>query len=183
MTERMTGFFDGMDFTGFWNDHPYYAKNYTEPAPSDELIADIEAELGFRLPVARIRNGGGVARDAFPMTVPTNWADDHVRVTGIYAIGRTRMWSLLGDLGSTFHRDEWGYPSWGVSFASTPTAGHEQFMLDYRDCGAQGEPSVVYVDQEADYKVTPVAPDFASFIRGLVDPQPYDEALEAEFSD
>lgn len=40
--------------------------------------------------------------------------------------------------------------------------------LDYRDCGPTGEPRVVHIDQELDYKVTLVAPDFESFIRGLV---------------
>ncbi|MDT5078145.1 MAG: hypothetical protein QOJ80_2782 [Mycobacterium sp.] len=33
---------------------------------------------------------------------------------------------------------------------------------------------MVYVDEEADYRIASVAPDFASFIRGLVDPKQYD---------
>jgi hypothetical protein len=41
--------------------------------------------------------------------------------------------------------------------------------LDYRKCGAKGEPQVVHVDQEADYKITFVAENFESFIRGLED--------------
>jgi hypothetical protein len=40
--------------------------------------------------------------------------------------------------------------------------------LDYRDCGVLGEPQVVHVDQEFDYKITFVADNFESFIRGLV---------------
>jgi hypothetical protein len=39
--------------------------------------------------------------------------------------------------------------------------------LDYRDCGPDGEPCVVHVDQEFDYRVTFVASDFEAFIRGL----------------
>jgi hypothetical protein len=61
-----------------------------------------------------------------------------------------------------------GYPPIGVGIANTPTAGHELIMLDYRECGKQGEPRVVLVDQERDYRITFVAPDFATFIRGLV---------------
>jgi hypothetical protein len=47
-----------------------------------------------------------------------------------------------------------------VSIADTPT----MIMLDYRECGRQGEPRVVYVDQEDDYSMT--LPDFATFVQG-----------------
>jgi hypothetical protein len=47
-------------------------------------------------------------------------------------------------------------------------------MLDYRECGPVGEPRIVYVDQEAGYRVTVIAPDFASFVRGLVDEDEFD---------
>lgn len=39
--------------------------------------------------------------------------------------------------------------------------------LDYRQFGPNGEPTVVHLDQELDYKITFVAPDFETFIRGL----------------
>lgn len=155
--------------------------SYVEPAPSDQLIAEIEEELGFRLPaayieLARTRNGGYLERNAFPMDEPTGWAEDHIAVTGLYAIGRTSRYSLAGELGSLFMRDEWGYPDWGIGIADTPTAGHEMIMLDYRESGPEGEPKVVYVDQEDDYSVTEVAPDFATFIRGLVSAEEFDDS-------
>lgn len=43
--------------------------------------------------------------------------------------------------------------------------------LDYR---ASGEPLVVHVDQELDYAVTVVAPDFATFVDGLADRGEFD---------
>jgi hypothetical protein len=46
--------------------------------------------------------------------------------------------------------------------------------LDYRECGSLGEPQVVHVDQEFDYKITFVAKDFEAFVRGLED----DDKLE-----
>ena len=46
--------------------------------------------------------------------------------------------------------------------------------FDYRDCGPYGEPRVVHVDQELNYKISPVADNFEAFIRGLED----DKAFE-----
>lgn len=173
--DRVAGAFDGVDFTGFWDDSEYSEENYTEPAPGASLITEVEQELGFRLPdsfveLAKIHNGGIVTRCCYP-AAPNGWAEDHIQITGLYALGRTSRYSLLGDLGSVLMQEEWGYPDWGIGIADTPTAGHEQIMLDYRDCGQHcenGEPSVVHVDQELDYAVTYLAPDFATFIRGLV---------------
>lgn len=171
------GMLAGIDLEGLWSAAAH--DEYVEPAPSDQLIASIEAEIGYRLPdayiaLARARNGGLLARGAHPTPEPTGWAADHIAVTGIYAIGRTSRYSLGGELGATFMREEWGYPDWGIGIADTPTAGHEQIMLDYRECGPTDEPQVVYVDQEADYQVTVIAPDFASFVRGLVDEDEFD---------
>lgn len=161
------------ELAGLFDDSAYGLEKYTEPAPSDALVAEVEAELGYRLPaayveLARTRNGGTLERNCFPTTDAHVWADDHVAVTGLYAIGRTATWSLLGDLGSPFMQAEWGYPDIGVCFADTPTGGHSEFMFDYRECGPQGEPSVVVVDQENDYRISFIAPDFQTFIRGLV---------------
>ncbi|MFS2125902.1 SMI1/KNR4 family protein [Pseudomonas sp. Pseusp97] len=180
---RTTGAFAGFDLEGFWDDGDYSASRYTEPAPSDELIAQIEAECGYRLPdayveLARLRNGGAVERCCYPMDEPTGWAEDHIAITGLYAIGRTATYSLCGALGSAFMRSEWGYPDIGIAIANTPSAGHEMIMLDYRQCGPQGEPRVVYVDQEADFAITEVAPDFATFIRGLVSEDEFNDDAE-----
>jgi hypothetical protein len=51
-------------------------------------------------------------------------------------------------------------------------------MLDYSACGRNGEPTVIHVDQESDYKITYLAPDFASFINGLISEEEYDESEE-----
>jgi hypothetical protein len=51
-------------------------------------------------------------------------------------------------------------------------------MLDYRQCGKSGEPSVVHVDQESDYEVTPLAENFELFIRGLVNESVFDDSAD-----
>lgn len=166
--------FADFDFGEFWDDSEYALREYVEAPPSDDLIASVEAELGgYRLPaayieLARVHNGGTPRRRAFPTNRPTSWADDHIEITGIAAIGRSKTYSLCGDLGSNFMIEEWGYPRIGVCVADTPSAGHEMVMLDYRTCGRTGQPRVVYVDQEAGFDIAVLAPDFESFIRGLV---------------
>ncbi len=192
---RTTGHFRDVDLEGFWDDpdpaeeardrteRPYaqhQTLTHTESFPTDELVTEIEAELGYRLPdsyveLARIHNGGRVLRPCFPMSEPTCWADDHIQIDCIYAVGRTADHSLCGPLGSTLMRDEWGYPDIGIGIANTPSGGHEQIMLDYSECGPQGEPRVVHVAVDQDDMVTLVAPDFAAFVRGLVSADEFDQ--------
>ena len=46
-------------------------------------------------------------------------------------------------------------------------------FLDYRECGPNGEPKVVHIDQEFDYKITLLAQNFEEFINKLC----YEEEL------
>jgi SMI1/KNR4 family protein SUKH-1 len=138
---------------------------------TDEILRSVEAELGRRLPTAyvnsaRRHNGGRFAHRAHPAPRRTTWADDHVGVTSLAAIGRGRSFSLCGMGGSAFWIEEWGYPDIGVYIADCPSAGHDMIALDYR---TPGEPTVVHVDQEWDYQITVLAPNFEIFVAGLVD--------------
>ena len=158
------------DAQHFWQDSAYDAEAYTEPPPSDELIARVEADLGYRLPafyvaLMRTRNGGVPVNTCFPTTEATGWADDHIAIT---SISYEKLWSLGGDLGSQFMIEEWEYPAIGVVVADCPSAGHDLVMLDYRACGPTGEPRVVHIDQENEYHTTLLAPSFEAFVRGLL---------------
>ena len=160
------------DFSTFWQASDHAASAYTEPWPSDELIARVEADLGYRLPafyvaLMRVRNGGMPHNTRFSTAEATSWADDHIAITAICGIGYEKSISLCGNQGSQFMLEEWGYPAIGVVVADCPSAGHDLVMLDYRACGPQGEPAVVHIDQEDDYRITPLAPDFGAFVRGL----------------
>lgn len=171
--------FEGLDLSNFWDDDDYACKEYVSDVPTDDLIADIEKELGYKLPASYIwlmkqHNGGIPFNTCFPTDVPTSWAEDHVAITGIFGIGREKDYSLCGGLGSQFMIDEWGYPAIGVAICDCPSAGHDMIFLDYRECGPQGEPSVVHVDQECDYEITLLADNFEEFIRGLENEEAYE---------
>ena len=156
------------DLEGLFTDAPA-----REAWPDDELVAEVEAELGYRLPaafvqVSRVVNGGTLRR-----TLTTADDGEEVAVDYLAAIGRSHEDSLLGEFGTAFWIDEWGYPSIGVCVGLTIWGGHQTYWLDYTACGSDGEPRVVEIDQERGYRVRVIAPDFTSFIRGLsLDPPP-----------
>jgi hypothetical protein len=165
----------------FWNPPGDYQDEYVDDPPSEGEVALIEQMLGYTLPKAYVelmrgQNGGLPRKTNHRTREATSWAIDHIAITAIYAIGRKKRYSLCGEFGSQFYINEWGYPPIGVYFADCPSAGHDMVCLDYRKCGPSGEPQVVHVDQELDYKITFVAENFESFVRGLED----DEAIEKE---
>ena len=112
----------------------YALKEYVSDPPSDELIASVEEELGYKLPAAYIwlmkqHNGGIPVNTCYPCDEPTCWAEDHVAITGIFGIGREKSCSLCGELGSQFMIDEWEYPAIGVAICDCPSAGHDMIFL------------------------------------------------------
>ena len=164
--------FHDIDFDIFWEEDDYYTEEYTGTYPGDDLVAEAEQELGYKLPASyielmRVRNGGAPLKTIHATTEPTSWAEDHIAITGIFGLDSKKVSSLCGDNGSAFWIEEWGYPADGVYICDCPSAGHDMILLDYSSCGLQGEPCVVHVDQENDYKKTFLAKDFETFIRGL----------------
>jgi hypothetical protein len=142
----------------------------------------VEARLGYRLPASyitlmRSQNGGIPGPCCFPAD-GLGWAEDHVRISAFKGIGERRLFSLCGELGSRHKIDHWDYPDIGIYFGDSPTAGHQMFALDYRDCGHDGEPAVVFVNQERDYRVTRLADDFETFVRGLLPESVYEDDPE-----
>jgi hypothetical protein len=176
----MSTAFEDFDLTDFWETNEYASKTYISAPPTDKLIASIEQELGYKLPLSYIKlmknqNGGIPKNRAFPTKERTSWAEDHIAVSGILGIGREKTYSLCGELGSQFMIDEWGYPEIGIYFVDCPSAGHDMICLDYRKNGKTNEPQIVHVDQESDYKITFLASNFEEFIKGLVDESIFDE--------
>ncbi|NML22050.1 SMI1/KNR4 family protein [Pseudoflavitalea sp. G-6-1-2] len=161
--------FHNFDFSQFWDDIDYYKEEYTGTYPDDKMIAEAEQELGFKLPASYIelirnRNGGAPVNKCHFSAAPTSWSGDHVAITGIFGIDPEKDSSVYEN---EFWIEEWGYPADGIYICDCPSAGHDMILLDYSQCGPQGEPMVVHVDQENDYQKTFLAPNFESFIRGL----------------
>jgi SMI1-KNR4 cell-wall len=173
--------FADFDVGEFWEPSEYALEQYVGAPPSDEVVAAVERELGYKLPssyveLMRCQNGGIPRRTNHRTKEGTSWAHDHIAIHGIHSIGREKHYSLCGAAGSRFWSEEWRYPPIGVYFADCPSAGHDMVCLDYRACGPTGEPQVVHIDQQRDYKIVFVAENFETFIRGLED----DSAFESE---
>ncbi len=168
----MSHIYGNFDLSGFWKESDYATREYVGEKLTDELLASIEVELGYQLPRAyvelmRVQNGGIPVNVNHRTQEPTSWANDHIAITGIYGINRSKGYSLGGEFGSQFWIDIWEYPPIGVYFCDCPSAGHDMICFDYRSCGSAGEPQVVHVDQEFDFKITFVAETFEQFVRGL----------------
>ena len=180
----MEKIFADFDREQFWKPSEYALKEYVSEPLTDETLADVESELGYKLPASyvelmRFQNGGIPRQTNHRTEEGTSWASDHIAITGIYSIGSEKPCSLCGDFGSQFWVEEWGYPDIGVYFADCPSAGHDMLCLDYQTCGPTGEPQVVHIDQELDYRKVVVAKNFEAFIRGLEDDAAFDdEAFE-----
>lgn len=93
---------------------------------------------------------------------------DYIIISGIRGIGRENKLSLCGKQGNLAVIDEWNYPEFGVVICDAPSPDQGVVMLDYRPAGNDGEPEVVYVDLANNRKVTYLAKNVESFIRGLV---------------
>lgn len=161
-----------MNKENLWNDSKYSIEEYISDPFDLEMLKEIEETLGYKLPSSYIElmkehNGGLLNRDCCPCNQSTSWANNHVGVHGIYGIGKSKSNSLGGLFGSEFWIVQWEYPSIGVAICDCPSAGHDMIFLDYRECGNQGEPKVVHIDQEFDYKITVLANTFEEFINLL----------------
>ncbi|MBF2516917.1 SMI1/KNR4 family protein [Listeria marthii] len=165
-------FFQDHSLTELWTKFDY-KNDYEDVYPTPQRVADIEAELGYKLPKSYVylmrhtQNGGLVATYSVPTTEPNSWADNCVEITGIKGIGNRGMSTLNGAHNTKFWMEEWGYPDVGLAIADCPSAGHDMIFLDYRECGKTGEPAVVHIDQEADYKIIKLADNFEAFIMSL----------------
>ncbi len=155
------------DFSNFWDDSEYALEEYVSDPPTDEMVASVQEELVFKLPafyvdMMRLHNGGIPINNRYP----NSETGESITISGILGIGREKNKSLCGASGSRFMIENGGYPEVGVVICDCPSE-NEVIMLDYREFGNDGEPEVIHVDRDNKYKITRLADNFETFIRGL----------------
>ena len=143
---------------------------YTSPPLDESVVERAQSIVGYRLPEAYLellneRNGGRLRSRCFRTTFPTSWADDHIGVLAIRGIGGEWGIDSSSGLGSVDVIREWQYPDIGIVICETPSGGHDTVMLDYSECGPEGEPSVAYIDE--DRMPRRLASSFSEFLDGL----------------
>ncbi|KAJ6236210.1 hypothetical protein M0813_28132 [Anaeramoeba flamelloides] len=172
--------FNDIDFTNFWSECEYSQKHYEEGEVTEEMIQKVEKELDYKLPksyieLMKIKNGGTVKNGAHATSTRTSWSDSHIAISSIFGIGFEKTYSLCGRMGSQFWIEEWRYPAIGIYLCDCPSGGHDMVCLDYSKCGKNGEPEVVHIDQEHNYKKTFVAANFEEFVKGLKDEEEFEK--------
>lgn len=163
-----TSIFGDAFLNSFWESPPNDSS--TGQPVTNEMIYDVEEQLGFKLPASfieliRSQNGGRPKLHGFRVG-KSKLAS--VEIEEIMGCDKNCDNSLIGGSGSEFYMDEWEYPRIGIYFGTCPSAGHDLICLDYRKCGVAGEPEVTHVDQELDNQKVVIAPNFETFVRGLV---------------
>ena len=166
-----------MDFTGFWHDTRESERRLISSAPDYRIVREVEAELGVKLPASykelmRLHNGGMVNRCWFPARRPARSMADYVQITSLLSLGKEAPYSLCGRFGSRFLVESYSHnPEIGVVIANTVKPGRALVFLDYRECGAEGEPRVTYADAETGTEIV-LADSFEAFVRGLIEINP-----------
>ena len=131
---------------------------------TDYMVRNAEEKLGVKLPssyieLCRIQNGGYITYDAFPTSVPTGWADDHINVDHIRGIEEE------GILSNDYYIEEWELPKDIILLCGD---GHTWTAMDYRQ--TKENPPIIYIDLEwgDDLFILELAPNFEAFLDGLL---------------
>ena len=164
--------FDEDVLKNLWNNDRYSLKEHVGKTPTDEDFEKVEKELGYRLPksyktLMRIQNGGELRKNNFEGPFKRTWTSGSFDAEYISGVDSSKRYSLCGEFGSKFWIEEWKYPNIGIAICGTSSGGHDMIFLDYSDCGPEGEPCVVHIDQEGGYEITYLADNFKDFVDGL----------------
>src|SRR5689334_17350815 len=98
----MSKIFSDFDIEQFWEPSESAQKEYIDAPLTDEAVAAVESELGYKLPASyielmRFQNGGIPLRTNHRTKERTRWSEDHIAITGIFSIGSEALCSLCGE--------------------------------------------------------------------------------------
>lgn len=144
------------------------SKKYDCGPLDDETIKKTEEQLGFKLPESYIylmkKHNGGLLRKNYLAIKNTDGFND---LDGIYGIGDNN-YSV-----NQQNKDKYDHEENLISICDS-NSGHVLMYLDYSECGPQGEPRVIAIDNETsavDPSEKPwiLAENFEDFISRLCD--------------
>lgn len=144
------------------------SKKYECGPLDDETIKKTEEQLGFKLPESYIylmkKHNGGLLRKNYLAIKNTDGFND---LDGIYGIGE-KNYSV-----NRQNEDKYDHEENLISICDS-NSGHVSIYLDYSECGPQGEPRVIAIDNETsavdpDEKPWILAENFEDFVSRLCD--------------
>ena len=170
--ENHKTYFSKIDFTKFWAKDQYSIDN---EVVTNEKILEVEKKTGFKLPpslieILKIKNGGTPNCLAFPTKTQTTWSHNHIQITNFCS---------LKEIANIQLRDEWQYLSTGLVICDCPSGGHDVVMMDYSECGPNGDPKIIHYDQEME-QTTFLCNNFIEFVEGLLPTSYFDDELEED---
>ena len=169
--------FNSISTDNFWDNLPFEQGGYladkkelfiAKPITND-MVSAVQNELGYQLSQSYLeflksQNGGIIHEHLLITDEPNSLSGDYFSITNIAGIDKqAKNCSLY--YGKTLI--ESGFVDIGVYFCDLKI-DHDWMIMDYRECGKNGEPKIthVYVDGgEPEIQVT--TKDFKTFIDNL----------------
>lgn len=157
----------------FWD-----SNYYNNPTLKDNMVDIAEKILKVKLPtllvtILKAQNGGYTKGFAFPTTVKTSWADNHVPLDELFGIVTDKTFKTAHNILDTQYMiEEWGLPDKLVLLTGD---GHWFIVLDYRK---GDKPTITWFDTEMDQDIH-IANSFEEFFEGLVSYETFEDNNES----
>lgn len=142
-------YFVDTDFNKLWK--PITNKRFTLPFPTDKEFIALENQLGVKLPASYVelatasQNGGFLKRNGVPIRDESGNITRYVKINHINPIGRTDIEPIY-DTPNPFYN----IPNLFI-IGENWDANYEFFVLNYMNCGSNGEPTVVFITRKSSY--------------------------------
>lgn len=147
--EGLMNYFVDTDFNKLWK--PITNKRFTLPFPTDEEFIALEKRLGVKLPASYVelatasQNGGFLKRNGVPIRDESGNVIRYVKMNHINPIGSTDTEPIQDNPNLLYNIQNLLVigQNWDVYY--------EFFVLNYMDCGSNGEPSVVFITRKSSF--------------------------------